>query len=350
MIERTGRRRGAVGGLVLALGAVLAGTVAPWSGPGNALGHEPTPVLGGGLLPADAVLGFRWGGSPPAAIRASVLAAAGDLGATRRSRAATFTLDPGAGSVVAYGDGAPCGVHGLACFRRSAPSWFGLWLRERGHRFDWGTLRWCELSSDVHGCYDARTIVLDELGHVLGLEHHRNCTDASDYLDSVVQAVSRPRPQPGWRTHALGRCDVATLQAALGVDAWATRYSTCLAVPVRIVLSASRTVVPAGGTVRLEARLATAGAGALAENPLPGRIVVLQGWSAAGWSDLVRIPDAAEPGAYAVALAVRTDLLLRAIVRADPGEGLLPAATATLRVDVEDGCAALRCPLVGAGR
>ncbi len=51
--------------------------------------------------------------------------------------------------------------------RRDPPDWFGVWFRENGHRFDWGTLRWCEMSGGPDGCYQVENVTLDELGHVL---------------------------------------------------------------------------------------------------------------------------------------------------------------------------------------
>ena len=115
-------------------------------------------------------------------------------------------------NVVYYGTDVPCGVNGLACFQRDPPGWFGMWFRENGHRFDWGTLRWCELSGGPDGCYDAENIMLDEFGHVLVLDHHDNFGDDSDYDDAVVQTYSRTKPRAGWNAHDFGRCDVATLQ------------------------------------------------------------------------------------------------------------------------------------------
>ena len=50
-----------------------------------------------------------------------------------------------------------------------------MWLREQGHVYDWGTLKWCQAyASPPNGCYDAETIALDEFGHVEGLGHHVN--------------------------------------------------------------------------------------------------------------------------------------------------------------------------------
>ena len=64
-----------------------------------------------------------------------------------RSQAATFAYDAGGSNPIGYGAGATCGVNGLACFTRDAPDGFTMWLREQGHVFDWGTLKWCQAYS-----------------------------------------------------------------------------------------------------------------------------------------------------------------------------------------------------------
>ena len=93
-----------------------------------------------------------------------------------------------------------------------------MWLREQGHVFDWGTLKWCQAYTTApNGCYDAETIALDEFGHVEGLNHHVNYSSDSDYDDAVVQTFSRTKPAAGWNRHTFGRCDVATLQVKYDV-------------------------------------------------------------------------------------------------------------------------------------
>ena len=102
--------------------------------------------------------------------------------------AATFAYDAGGSNPIGYGAGATCGVNGLACFTRDAPDGFTMWLREQGHVFDWGTLKWCQAYTTApNGCYDAETIALDEFGHVEGLDHHVNYAD-----DSRLRRRRRP--------------------------------------------------------------------------------------------------------------------------------------------------------------
>ena len=108
--------------------------------------HGPDPVLSGGLFVQNQDLRFRWrtGAEPTSAIKSAVKAAAADVTATRASKAATFTYDAAGANPIGYGLGATCGVNGLACFTRDAPNGFTMWLREQGHVFDWGTLKWCQ--------------------------------------------------------------------------------------------------------------------------------------------------------------------------------------------------------------
>ena len=264
--------------LAAALLAVAAGAfVVP-----VAAAHGPDPVLSGGLFAQSQSLEFRWraGAEPPAAIRTAIRAAADDIGATRASKAATFAYDSAGASPIGYGPGATCGVNGLACFTRSVPSGFTLWLREQGHVFDWGTLRWCQMYTTApNGCYDAETIALDEFGHVEILNHHVNYSDDRDYDDAVVQTFSRTKPATGWNMHVLGRCDVATLQREYDVLSWTTDYSTCLDIDTVLTLSASPASIAADASTTLTAVLKVVDRDAyerLGGNPVSSRIVKLQ--------------------------------------------------------------------------
>jgi len=182
--------------------------------------------------------------------------AAADVRSSKASRAATFTYDAAGANPIGYGLGATCGVNGLACFTRDAPDGFTMWLREQGHVFDWGTLKWCQAyASPPNGCYDAETIALDEFGHVEGLNHHVNYTNDSDYEDAVVQTFSRTRPATGWDRHTFGRCDIATLQVQYDVTSSTAKYSTCLDVATVLTLAASPGSIPTGGSATLTATL-----------------------------------------------------------------------------------------------
>jgi hypothetical protein len=339
----TGRRTGSWRSrmLVLAAGAVVAaGSIGA-----TVSAHSPNPMLSG-LFAQNQALDYRWaaGGTPPSAMKAAINAAADDSNATRRSKAPLFDYASGAPNTIYYGVDAQCGVNGLACFSRTAPDSFRMWLRENGHRYDWGTLRWCEMSGDPDGCYEAETIALDEFGHVLGLDHHENFADDSDYQDAVVQTYSRTKPRPGWNAHAFGRCDVAALQQAYDMPSTTALYSTCLDVPTALTLAASRTGVVAGSVVTLTATLRSAGTGRLSNNNVTGRVVVLQRRTSSGWSDVgAMAPGSA--GTYSAQFTAWSDTDLRALFRKPSGEGLRADASEVVAIDVTAACGALLCPL-----
>lgn len=309
-----------------------------------ALAHSPDPVLGGGIFGQNQTLDYRWGsgGTPPTAIKTAINLAADDSNASRKSKAAVFDYDSGGGNTIYYGTSVPCGVNGLACFRRSAPDSFGIWLRENGHRYDWGTLRWCEMTGDPNGCYDAENITLDELGHVLGLDHHVNYSDDSDYLDAVVQTYSHAKPKTGWSAHVFGRCDVATLQQQYDVASSTTLYSTCLDVPT--VLTA-RVASVTGTSVTLTAVLGSDGTGRLSNNAIAGRVVVVQRRTTSGWSDLATMKAGSTAGSYTASFLLFSSTELRALFRKPSNEGLRTSASASVGVEIVPACVAKVCPL-----
>jgi hypothetical protein len=324
---------------------------------GPASAHSPDPIMGGGLFDQDQVLQFRWGAggtTPPVAARTAVLDAVAGSNATRLSKAPTFRLDAGAESAIAYGGSVPCGVNGIACMRRnvSADS-FGVWFRPHGHRFDWGTLRWCQLQDPVtNGCFDMENITLDELGHVLVLDHHVNLATQADYEDAVVQTVSRARPKAGWNAHAYGRCDVATLQRQYDVLTWATPYSTCLDIPTTLALGASAGTVAYGTTATFTATLRTAdGYGRLSLNPMDGRTVVLQRRaSASTWTDMAVMKPAGKSGVYSAAQVLLSTGDWRAVFRKPSTEGVRSSTSSTVKVSVSGSCTTAPCPLSLPGR
>src|SRR3954451_14967534 len=251
------------------------------SSAGITAAHGPDPFLSGGTFGQNQDLRFRWrsGAEPAAVIKTAIRAAAADATATRASKAPTFTYDSGASNPIGYGVGATCGVNGIACFTRDAPSGFTMWLREQGHVFDWGTLKWCQsYTTAPNGCYDAETIALDEFGHVDGLGHHVNRDDDSDYLDAVVQTFSRTKPNSGWNVHTLRRCDTATLQLRYDIASATSKYSTCLDLSTVLTLSASPSTIVVGGSTTLTATLKVVDDDAyllLGGNNVTGRIVTL---------------------------------------------------------------------------
>ena len=332
--------------LLRRLGAGFAALAVLASAAGSALAATPDPVLSP-AWPLDSSLTYKWatGAVPPTIMKTAVNAAAGDASASKRSRAPSFTYASTASNAVSYGTDNPCGVNGLACFGRDpAGGYWHLWFRENGHRYDWGTLAWCEMSGSPSGCYEAETITLDELGHVSGLDHHDNLSNDSDYADAVVQTYSHARPQVGWSAGAFGRCDVATLQQTYDVAAWTTAYSTCLDVPTTLALSASRTTVSSGGSVTFTATLHSAGTGRLAGNPMSGRVVVIQQRSGTSWTDLMAMAAGSTAGTYTATYAPKGTQDFRATFRKPSSEGVRAASSTAVTITFI--CTSAPCPLI----
>ena len=166
LLTRPGRRIGRAVAALAALAAVAVGAM-------PVLGHAPDPLIGWPAWNQNQVVRYRWmtGEVPPAAMQTAIRAGATDANESRSSRAPTFVYDSAGTSTVEYGTSVFCGVNGLACAdAANAPRSFRVGFRNHGYRFDWGTLRWCQLLDPVtDGCYDVENIMLDELGHVGGV-------------------------------------------------------------------------------------------------------------------------------------------------------------------------------------
>jgi hypothetical protein len=330
--------------LAAASAALALGTALP------AAAATPDPFMGD-PFGQNQRLEYHWvsGSVPPTAIKNAINAAADDSNDSRRSKAPSFVYVAGSDNDMGYGVDAPCGENGLGCFRRDAPTGFGIYLRENGHRFDWGTLKWCEMTDRATGCYDAENIVLDELGHVTGLDHHVNLSDDSDYGDAVVQKYSRTKPKDHYNAHVFGRCDVATLQRVYDVPLAATLISTCLDVPTVLSLTASRTSVTAAQVVTFTAVLESNGPGKLADNVLSGRTIVLQQRTASTWTDVATMTATSPTGSYTAGLAMRATSDMRAVFRKPSGEGARASTSPIVHVAVTAACTAAMCPQVAPG-
>lgn len=341
MMRRTVRRLAFSTTLVLACSAMAGGAVA----------HGPDPVLGGNAFTQNQALKFRWrtGAQPVAAIAAAIKAAAADVTATRGSKAATFTYAADGANPIGYGLGATCGVNGIACFTRNAPDGFTMWLREQGHSFDWGTLKWCQTYTvPPNGCYDAETIALDEFGHVEMLGHHVNFADASDYEDAVVQTFSRTKPQVGWNMHAFGTCDIATLQREYDMASWTAKYSTCNLLSTTLTVLAPSTLIY-GRSATVVATLKITDLDAyerLGANPVSGRLVTLQARApgSSAWLSAGTMSIGTTSGTYTKALKLTADIQLRAVFKAPADEGLGASTSSTATIDV-GACQIAPCPL-----
>ena len=307
--------------------------------------HGPDPTLSG-FFGANQDLRYRWrsGSEPSSVIKTAIQSAAADATASRGSKAASFTYDSGGANPIGYGAGATCGVNGLACFTRNAPSGFTMWFREQGHVFDWGTLKWCQsYGTAPNGCYDARTIALDEFGHVEGLGHHVNYADNSDYGDAVVQTYSRTKPQSGWNTHAFGRCDVAALQLEYDMASTSAKYSTCLHLSTVLTLAPSTSTVAPGGVVAITGTLKVGSSSSyeqLVGNPVSGRTVTLQRRSVGttAWTTVGSMGSGPSAGTYVTNQAPTVDTESRAVFSTPSGDGLIGTTSPTVRVSIGSTC------------
>ena len=337
--------------LVVITAAALALTVSV----GAATAHAPDPALSGGAFGQNQDLRFRWraGSEPTAAIKTAIKEAAIDANASRASKAATFTYDAAGSNPIGYGLGATCGVNGLACFTRDAPDGFTMWLREQGHVFDWGTLKWCQsYTTPPNGCYDAETVALDEFGHVEGLGHHVNWSDDSDYIDAVVQTYSRTKPAAGWNLHTFRRCDVARLQLMYDMLSTTAKYSTCLDMATVLTLGASPVSIPDGGASSLTATLKVVdydSYGRLGGNSISGRIVTLQRRApgATAWTTVGTMPSGSVSGTYSLTQRPTSDTDYRAVFGTPATEGINGDTSPTVRVYVGY-CTAAAIKLSGA--
>ncbi len=301
--------------------------------------HSPDPVFSGRWNQNQNVpYSWRSGSVPPAAYQTAINAAAADASATRGSQAATFGYAAGASNLIGYGVGATCSPTGIACFSRNAPSSFSMWMREQGHLFDWGSLRWCQAYSTwPDGCFDVENIMLDEFGHVEILNHHSNYQGEPDYLDAVVQALSRAKPATGWNAHAFGRCDIASLQRQYDMQGWGAKYSTCLSLGTTLSISASPTVVSKGVATTLTATLNVADVASyvrLARNPISLRAVTLQRRLAgsAAWTNVGTMANGATSGTYTLSTSVNARTEFRAYFYRPKDEGLQPSVSSIVTV------------------
>jgi hypothetical protein len=301
--------------------------------------HSPDPIFPGGRYNQNQNLPFSWrsGAVPATGYQTAIKAAAADASNTRGSQAATFSYVAGSSNLIGYGTGATCGPKGIACFTRTAPVSFTMWMREQGHVFDWGSLRWCQhYSTWPDGCYDVENIMLDEFGHVEILDHHTNYSGSSDYTDAVVQEASRTKPNAGWNAHAFGRCDVASLQVQYDMQGWGAKYSTCLDLATTLTVGASAGYVPYGGTVTLTAALKVADNASysrLALNPIALRTVSLQRRPPGGtWSTVGTMSPGSSSGTYTRSVQITAHTEFRAVFAKPSDEGIRAATSSPVTV------------------
>lgn len=324
------------------LACALAAVIALLAAATGVTAHGPDPTFSG-RWNQNQNLPFSWraGSVPGSAYQIAIKAAAADASATRGSRAATFTYTAGASNLIGYGVRATCGPLGIACFSRNPPTSFTMWMREQGHRFDWGSLRWCQAYATwPNGCFDVENIMLDEFGHVEILDHHDNLSGDADYLDAVVQTKSNAKPKVGWNAHGFGRCDVASLQLQYDMRGWGAKYTTCLDLATTLAFAASPASVRSGDTVTLTATLKVADVASyvrLGLNPIALRTVTLQRRPAgtAAWTSFGTMAYGSTSGTYTKAISLTSDTEFRAIFAKPPDEGLRPSTSPIVFVAVQ---------------
>ncbi|MEO8468033.1 MAG: hypothetical protein ABI573_00025 [Chloroflexota bacterium] len=332
----------------------LLGTLLTAIAAGSATAHGPDPLLGGALWAQDQALTYQWRSNqaPPAWMATAIDNAAADASLTRASRAATFArVSTGSSSTIAYGEPTGCSSAGIACADRSgAPTSFRMWFRAQNYVFDWGTLRWCEgLATIAKGCFDAETIALDEFGHIEDLNHHVNSSNNSDYLDAVVQTLSRTRPDTGWLVHRFAPCDVARLQLEYDRQTASAPFSSCLAIATATTLGASSTSVWVGTAVKFTATLKTTSASAnraLKSDPISARSVVLQRRVAGSttWTNIgAMTPSGTTEGTYVLTVSPTATYEWSAAFVPATGDGALKSISGVIKVTV-NGCSGTGCP------
>jgi hypothetical protein len=318
-----------------------------------ATAHSPDPPISWPLFAADDVLQFRWkeGEVPPPKMRDAVIAAAAGAAASVASRAPTIAYAAGGASTVEYGANVFCGVNGLACADGwNAPDSFRVAFRTHGWQFDWGRLQWCQLQATIaNGCYDIENVALDEFGHVLGLGHHVNFADESDYLDAVVQTVSRARPKAGWDADEFARCDAAKLQLRYDMVNSARKYSTCLDLATALSLAVTDKSIRIGDTVTFTATVRVAdlaGYERLRANFVSERRVVLERRSpgSSSWTTVATMPASAVfSGTYQIKVSPSATYEWRGYFLKPADEGIRASSSAPFTVTVS-GCPTPQCP------
>jgi hypothetical protein len=302
---------------------------------------RPVPVYDGSQWPLNTVLTFRWqpGEAPPDWAREAIRAAAADASTTKGSRAASFQYDSAATDTVRYTTLGPTTCrYGIACASRDIPSWWTVRLRPHGTEFSWGVLRWCQ-RQDVDGCFDLERTMLHELGHIAGMAHPEDHGFRLGARKTVMHAIVPARPKAGSLQHAYGTCDVAALQLKFDVPGSGAAISDCLALDTRLTLSAGRTRVEPGESVRLTATLSIAARAEyerLAGNALRGRSVLLRyrpAGSSLSWST-VWMKDGSTNGTYVASIAPLADWDFQAVFRAPDDEGLRASSSGLVTVRV----------------
>ena len=306
---------------------------------GQVSADTPTPA-GGATWAPNQRENYRWraGAEPPGWLKPAIRAAAADSNASRASKAAIFAYGASADSWIGYTADIPTN-YAVGYAVRRVPDSYNIRLRPHGHVLDWGKLRWCQFyDNPPNGCYDAELITLHEFGHVQTLGHVDESLQ-EPWLDSIMHAGPRTKAKIGWNQHEFGRCDVARLQVRYRALTSSTRYSTCLALPTALTLSASSTSITAGQSVTISATLKVSGStgyAKLAGEPISDRKVTLQRRvpGSSSWTAHALMPATSIEGRYASTVSPSTTYEWRALFSKPANEGLKGSSSAVIRVNV----------------
>lgn len=331
--------------------ALAALTTVLWAGPVRA--NSPDPIFGGALFATDQALAYSWGTTVPdvwmqnginaGAANSNKLTLATTLQGTK---VATFAYEAGGTSKISKSTSNcdPSNPLAIACMTRTAPTSFTVKLNSDGMALQGFTLKWCSWyaaqnppkTEPASGCFDVANVTLDELGHVLVLNHHNTALNESDYSDAVVQAHSHAKLNVGWNAAQYGRCDVASLQAQYGMKTSSKLYSTCLTPRVAPTLSfnASSTSVPMNTVVTFASTLTTGNwpgdfGDRISLKPAHARTVYLQraAIGSSSFSNFVAMSPGTTAGTYAASVATTGDYQWRVNFPQPSNEGFLAART-----------------------
>lgn len=332
--------------------ALAALTTALWAGPVGA--NSPDPIYSGTLFATDQALTYSWdatrvpepwmqSGINAGAANSNKLTAATNAQGTRIP---TFAYGAGGTSKISRSNTNGCsGFDAIACFTRAnAPTSFTVNLNKHGLVLRSFTLKWCSgyafesppMPEPASGCYDVANITLDELGHVLILNHHDNTVAGSTYTDAVVQEFSRTKPNTGWNAAVYGRCDVASLQAQYGMKTSSKLYSTCLTprVAPSLGFGASPTSTTLNGTVNFSATLTTGNwpgdfGDRISLKPAHARTVYLQRApiGSSSFTNVVAMSPGVTAGTYTASVAITGTFQWRVNFPQPTNEGFLAART-----------------------
>ena len=117
---------------------------------------------------------------------------------------------------------------------RAPVSWFWhLWFRENGHRYDWGTLRWCEMTGPPQRLLPTpRTSRSTSSGTWPASTTTSTSPTTATTRTPSCRRTARAKPQVGWNAHVRSGAATSRRSSRSTTCRRGPRlYSTCLDVP-----------------------------------------------------------------------------------------------------------------------